>query len=264
MKLIPHKVAPLNTEPFFHKRGPVGCLLIHGFTGSPPELQFIGEYLAERNITVSGIQLAGHGALPDDMAKTGWRDWVKSAEDGLADLRGKCEEVFVGGLSMGGALTLYLAARNELPAAFTLAGAASIIKDWKFSLIPFVRHFTRFFPKPDGVDLADESALQYLKCYEYIPLDCVLSLLDLTKVVQEGLPKVNCPLLVMQGLKDQLVAPATAQYIYDTVSSADKELVWFENSGHCIPVDVQKELSFKATYAWIFKHSNLRNTLPAE
>lgn len=264
MKIIPRKVAPLGTSPFFHQRGPVGCLLIHGFTGSPPELAFLGEYLAERNVTVSGIQLAGHGALPDDMAKTRWPDWAESAEKGLIDIRERCEEVFVGGLSMGGALTLYLAARHELPAAFTLAGAANIIKDWKFSLLPIIRKFARFFPKSAGVDLVDESALQYLKCYEYIPLDCVLSLLDLIQAVREGLPKVTCPLLVMQGLKDRLVAPSTAQYIYDNVASADKELVWFENSGHCIPVDAQKELSFKAAYAWIRKHTKFHDTLPAE
>jgi carboxylesterase len=37
--------AHLDPSAFFLEGGPVGVLLIHGFTGSPPEMRLIGDYL---------------------------------------------------------------------------------------------------------------------------------------------------------------------------------------------------------------------------
>ncbi len=261
MGLRPHKVPPLNYPPFFHQRGPVGCLLIHGFTGCPAEMELLGQYLAERNMTVSGIRLAGHGTHPDEMAKTGWRDWAESAEKGYEDLKSKCEEVFVAGLSMGGALTLYLAARHELPAAASFAGAA-IVSDWRLKLLPLARKFIRFVPKGEDNDLYDKEAIKHIVCYEYVPLDCVISLVEFTSVVREGLPSVKCPIIIMHGLQDKTLPQASSQYIYEHVGSAEKELLWLEKSGHGIPVDHMKDLAFERTYALFRRHSRLQSTLP--
>ncbi|HOO56775.1 MAG TPA: alpha/beta fold hydrolase [bacterium] len=250
MRFIPTKVGHLGGEPFFHRRGPVGCLLIHGFTGAPIEMSLVGKYLAERNITVSGIMLAGHGTLPDDMDRTTWRDWVESAERGYEELCGKCEEVFVAGLSMGGALTLYLASRHELPAAVAYAAAAKVI-DPRLVLFPLLNRFVRFLPKEDKVDAVAPDAMDYIRCYEYIPMSGIKNIIELTEVVQEGLPRVKCPLLLFQGLKDRTVNPKVAQLIYDSVGSEKKNLIWLQNSGHCVPVDAQREYVWERTFNWI-------------
>jgi carboxylesterase len=260
MGILPKKTPPLNTKPFFHQRGPVGCLLIHGFTGSPTEMALIGDFLAERNITVSGIQLAGHGLTPDDMAKTTWRDWAASAEAGYIDLKAKCEEVFVAGLSMGGGLTLYLAARNELPGAVTMAGAA-IVTDWRLKLLPVVSPFARFFPKGVATDLVDKAAEVHFVGYEYVPLDSVRSLIEFTGVVREGLPNVKCPIVVLHGLQDKTVPQASSQYIYDHVASGEKELAWLERSGHGIPCDADKQIAFDKTFGLIRRHTKFPDTM---
>lgn len=46
---------------FFLKGGPVGVLLIHGFTGSTTEASLVGNYLHERGLTVSAPLLPDHG-----------------------------------------------------------------------------------------------------------------------------------------------------------------------------------------------------------
>ncbi len=255
MGILPHKCPPLATEPFLMRRGRVGCLLIHGFTSSPAEMIFLADYLAERDITVSGIQLAGHGTTADDMALTGWRDWAESTERGLTELREICDEVFVAGLSMGGALTLYLASRHDLPAAICMAAAAEIW-DWKLFLLPLFKRFIRFFPKI-GDDFVDKEQAKHIVDYDYIPLSCLESLIEFSAVVRECLPKVTCPLLAVQGRKDKLVRPETAQHIYDSVSSVDKQILWLDNSGHCAPVDVQRDIVFEKTHEWIRSHSRL-------
>ena len=93
-----------------------GVLLIHGYTGSPTEMRWIGDYLHARGLTVSGPLLPGHGTTPEAMNRCRWTDWTGHVEAALADLRTRCARVFVGGLSMGSLLTLYLAAHHpDLP-----------------------------------------------------------------------------------------------------------------------------------------------------
>src|ERR1700737_596377 len=99
-------VEPDQLTAFRIRGGTRGCLLIHGFAGTPPEVRGLGEYLAARGYDVMGPLLAGHGLTPEAMAETRWPDWVRSAEAALAELRRDCEEVFVGGQALGGTLSL--------------------------------------------------------------------------------------------------------------------------------------------------------------
>jgi len=257
MKLSMGKVASLDTKPFFIKKGPVGCLLIHGFTGSTTDTIWIGEYLAERNITVSGIQLPGHGTVPQDMINTTWRDWAAAAEQELIAMRGKCAEVFVAGLSMGGALTLYLASRHRLPGAASLAGAA-LVNDWRVKyLLPLIGGFVKYFPKDEKHEFADLEAEAWHKSYDYIPIPCLKSLMELLGVVRKGLPDVKCPMLVMHSRADQTLDPVNAQYIFDHIASEKKELVWLERSGHPITVDVERPIVFEKVYELIKRESKI-------
>ena len=73
----------------------------------------MGKYLAQKGLAVLGVRLAGHGTTPEYMARTCWRDWVGSAEEGLRELTGRCSQVFVAGLSIGGLITLHLTARHR-------------------------------------------------------------------------------------------------------------------------------------------------------
>src|SRR5947207_15572 len=102
----------LDLNPFQFNRGqhPVGVLLIHGFTGSPPEVRPLGEYLAQQGLVVHGVRLPGHGTRPEDLLAVTWQDWAAHVREALDALHAECETVFVGGLSMGGLLTLYLGA----------------------------------------------------------------------------------------------------------------------------------------------------------
>ena len=76
-------------------------LLIHGYTGAPPEVRLVGDYLHQRGYTVSGPLLPGHGTTAQEMNHRQWSDWAGHVEGALADLQARCETLFVGGLSMG-------------------------------------------------------------------------------------------------------------------------------------------------------------------
>ncbi len=248
----------LGTEPFYYEGGQAGCLLVHGFTGTPLEMGYLGRNLAERGLTVSGIQLAGHGTTALDMSRTSRGDWYKSAEDGLLQLREKCSEVFVAGLSMGGALTLLLCARHgdKIRAAASLS-AAAVFKDWRIGLAGALSHFIKFFPASDSCDLTDVAANKTMKSYDRIPLRCVSELKMLTGDVRRELPAVNTPLVIMHGLKDKTLWPGNADYICYRASSVDKEVVYLKNSGHGITVDVEKDFVADRVFEHFAKYSTV-------
>ncbi len=94
----------------FHLRGGrSGVLLIHGLTGTPTEMRFVGNGLNRAGFTVLGMQLAGHCGDTDDLLATGWRDWVHSVNDAADRLRQHVDHLFVAGLSMGSVLALKFA-----------------------------------------------------------------------------------------------------------------------------------------------------------
>ncbi|MBW2258692.1 MAG: esterase, partial [Deltaproteobacteria bacterium] len=71
-------------DPFLLPGGPVGVLLIHGFTGAPAEMRPIAEPLHAAGCTVSGPLLPGHGTRWQDMNRCRWQAWADHAEAALA------------------------------------------------------------------------------------------------------------------------------------------------------------------------------------
>jgi carboxylesterase len=92
--------------------GRVGVLLIHGLCGTPAEMRFVAMGLGRAGYTVHCPQLAGHGGSREDIVKTGWQDWYRSAEAALDEIRKDCDTVIVGGLCLGSILGLHLAANH--------------------------------------------------------------------------------------------------------------------------------------------------------
>ena len=244
----------LDLNPFLFEGGPTGCLLVHGFSGSPPEMRPMGEYLAAKGLTVMGVRLAGHGTTPEDMARTGWRDWVASAEAGLRELEGRCEQVFVAGLSMGGLITLHLAAHYPL-AGIVPMSAPAYIADWRFRFFPLVQHFVRWVVPNIESDLTDPEAENRCFSYDRLPTRCVASLGELLSLVRSELSQLKVPTLVMQGEKDHHIPSDSAHIIFERLGTEEKEIVWWPNSGHCITVDSEREAVWARAYEFIAKHT---------
>jgi len=237
--------------PFFLEGGPVGVLLIHGFTGSPPEMRLVGEYLHERGFTVSGPLLPGHGTTVDEMNRCRWTDWTGHAEQALADLCARCEKVFVGGLSMGSLLTLYLAAHHPDLAGIVLYSPATVVADRRIYLTPLLKHVVAKMPESGESDLTDPQAESRLWHYDETPVRAAHELLKLIRQVRRLLPRVTCPLLIIHSTGDTAIHPTSAAYTYDQVGSTDKKLVTLHNSGHCITVDSEWERVAEETYRFI-------------
>ena len=227
-------------EPFFLPGGRHGVLLIHGFTGTPAEMLLLGRYLHAKGYTVLGIRLAGHGTTPEALARTGREEWYDSACDGYSLLADCCDTISVVGQSMGGLLTMKLAANAPVHRAAVLAAPIFIHED---------RHLYRLPPREECVNRYKKKRRRQLQgipdicniSYGEMPLVSVHELLDLIENVKVEMPRLHCPLLVVQGQNDHTVQERSAEYIYRRCGSQDKELYWVEHSGHLLTLDCQRE-----------------------
>src|SRR3954454_1847759 len=103
--------------------GPHGALVLHGFTGNPQSMRGLAEAFARAGFAVELPRLPGHGTTIDDMMTTTWEDWSAAAEAAFVDLASRVDKIVVAGLSMGGGLTLWLAARHPDVAGIVLVNA---------------------------------------------------------------------------------------------------------------------------------------------
>ena len=87
-----------NGRPFTFAGGLHGCLLLHGFTGTPGHMRYLGERLRDEGYAVSAPLLPGHGETLAAMRASNWRQWLTAARMALCELRERCEIVSVIGL----------------------------------------------------------------------------------------------------------------------------------------------------------------------
>lgn len=255
---VPERGSP---APFFFRRGPWGCLLLHGFPASPAEMRPLGDYLAKRDITVLAPLLPGFGTVPEDLLGVCWQDWAAAAEAGLHRLRHNCGTVFVCGLSMGGALSLYLASRLPLAGVAALAPAIRI-RDRRFEWLHWVSAFRSWIePSLGPDDLADPQARAMGWHYRRRPTRAAAQLLDLVRATRRSLKQIHVPTLIVQSPRDSTLEAAGARWAYGQIPAADKSLVWLERSGHNIALDAEREQVFEQVHRFIVR---LAKTAPDE
>ncbi len=239
-----------TAEPFFYPGNKIGCLLIHGFTGAPKEMHWMGEYLSEQGYTVLGVRLAGHATHPADMQRMTWQDWMASVEDGYHLLKGFTDRIFIMGLSMGGALALLFSSQHTVDGVVCLSTPYALPDDPRLN---FIRIISIIMPKmkKGPTDAHNEAAIRQHVDYPYIPTRSIIQLRDLLAEMQNALPQVQAPGLIIHSRQDHSVLPHNAEQIMAAMSSKDKQLLWVENSGHVITEEPDRQLAFKAIDGFI-------------
>lgn len=238
-----------GAEPYRHEGGEVGVLLCHGFTGSPHSLRPWAEYLARQGLTVSLPLLPGHGTHWQDMQATGWQDWYAEVERALRELLERCRQVFVCGLSMGGALTLRLAAKHgpEI-SGIVLVNPALKVHGLAAYALPLARHLLATTKGLAG-DIAKGGGDEI--GYDRVPLHAAHSMQKLFRLADAGLPQVTQPLLLLHSKEDHVVPPVDSARVLSRVSSTDVREIVLEQSYHVATLDHDAERIFQESHAFI-------------
>jgi carboxylesterase len=228
-----------GAEPWASSGDERGVLVLHGFTGTPQSMRGVAERLASDGFTVELPLLPGHGTCPEDLQHATWEDWCQAASNALQDLQDRCRSVSVVGLSMGGALACWLAARHKV-AALALVNPAAVPMDQEVStqLSWLLNEGTDFIPGI-GSDIADPEGREL--AYDRVPLRAALSLnRGLEQLVAE-LSDIEAPVLLLTSRVDHVVPPEAAAAISDGVQGPVKRVV-LEKSYHVATLDLDREL----------------------
>ena len=228
-----------NSESFYLSGGKTGVLLLHGFTGSPASVLPWAIGIHEAGYSVSVPRIAGHGTAWEDLNRTTWEDWYRSAETAFATLKANCDRVFVGGFSVGGALALKLAELRGAEIEGLLLLNPSIFDERKFfKILPLLKHI---IPSVKGgpSDVAKDGAPDH--GYGRVPLKALDSVRTLWSDVERDLYQVEIPMLIGYSINDHVVNPNCSHTIIDNVTSPSVREIIFESSFHNVALDYEVE-----------------------
>lgn len=256
-----------NAE-FRMKGGDAGVLLIHGLTGTPTEMRWVGQGLNRAGFTVYGMQLAGHCGDEDDLLETRWQDWLQSVRNAVDQFRPTVRHLFVAGLSMGAVLALKIAIeRPEEIDGLGIYGVNFSYDGWSIPawarigayLLPLARplhvgRHRRFLEQPP-YGIKDDKLRKFI--FERMaggdsaaaglignPWHSLADMYELSGIVRRQLPQVRVPCIVIHAANDDVASAKNARLVVERVS-APTELVLLENSYHMVTIDRERHIVFK-------------------
>ncbi len=225
------------------------CLLIHGFLSSRQDYNDLGEKLVKEGMTVRLMRLPGHGTTEPDFAYQPDGALYRAVETEYRQLRAEFDRVYVVGFSMGGTLSTLLSTREKVDRLALVAPYYRVSYEWYYILPaeawnPLVSWAAPYLPRSDVfVKINDREQIGKFFMYRTLPTSGARQLLALGRHVRqpEVLQKVTCPVLMVHSPHDGAANPKAAEKAFNTFSSTDKQLVWFNKSDHMLLWDYDRE-----------------------
>lgn len=202
-------------------------LVIHGFAGTPFDLEYLSNYLElERKFDVFAYTLPGHESL--SKRKVTANDWINSCEDHIEMLiKNGYKKIYVVGHSMGGVITCHLATKyKQIKKIVLLAPAFRYfdLKDSNFNLLTVLKQ------TPEVIKHYDKN--EVLARVFKLPLLSFKEFIALVKKYYNTPKKVTCKALIIQGLSDSVVPIDSSKYVYESLKSKKKKILFYENTEH--------------------------------
>lgn len=216
----------------------VGCLIIHGFTGGPYELEPLIENLKKNtNFRIEVPVLPGHG--PElDLSNVTYQEWLEASEKSFQHLSQFVDEIYIIGFSMGGMISAYIASKYKVDKLVLLATAgkyisikrmgqelSDVLKDSLTGQLNENNFYQRYKEKRSGV-----------------PIKANFEFMKLVSKTKRHLKYVKTPVLIIQGEMDSMVPYQTADYLAEKLSSVSKEVVLFDQAKHQICLGDEKDI----------------------
>lgn len=240
------KVQP--PKPFTFEAGPRAVLLLHGFTGNSADVRMLGRFLEKKGYTSHAPHYKGHGVPPEELLKTGPEDWWRDVMDGYQFLKEKgYDEIAVAGLSLGGVFSLKLG--YTVPVKGIVPMCAPMDFRSEETMYEGVVQYAREYKEHEGK--SPEEINEEMAEFRKTPMTTLKALQELITDVRGHVDLIYAPLFVVQARHDGMINPNSANIIYSEAESIDKKIKWYEESGHVITLDKEKEQLHEDVYAFL-------------
>ena len=243
-----------GAKPQFYPGNHIGCLVTHGFMASPNEVEWAGHHLAKQGYTVYIPRLTGHGINPAHMKRMRWQDWYAQVLDGYHILLQQCDTIIAVGHSMGGLLSLLLAADNPVDALAVCASPLTLSESrlatryarYLSGILPYTHHSSE--PELNAGILAEQKKrgekIIGRVHYQKWSTRAVHEFYMLEKAVQANLASVTAPLLLLYAEQDTTGSPEQAELIARAVRSKQLETHYLKEGAHIIFQDKGRDEAF--------------------
>lgn len=227
----------------------IGCLVIHGYTGSPYEVEPLADFLREQTSWhIEVPTLPGHGQNLS-LENVSHKQWIATAEDALKKMKKSHDTIYLIGFSMGGMIAAYLAAKHKVDKLVLLAAAGKYLSLKQIGMDAG----NVFFDIARGKIKENKLYLYYKRKRREVPFKANIEFFRLVRFTRKHLKHVESPVLIAQGQQDNMVPSKTAYYLDKEITSKQKEVVFFERSRHLICLGDDKDTLNNIVYSFLMK-----------
>ena len=209
-----------------HKLFKKAVLIIHGFAGGTYDEENLANYLQLNNsFDVYQFTLPGHKS---NLSKIKHEEWINCCENKINWLlKSGYNKIYLIGHSMGGVIATYIASKYKEVKKLVLGAPAYNVLGLNSDDINIFNSIKEI-PKLIKTYGKDEVVHRILKTNP----DAIKEFLDLVKKYYNYPKEINCPVLILQGLEDNIVQTDSSKYVYDSIKSKMKKLVYINNANH--------------------------------
>ncbi|GAB4116206.1 MAG: alpha/beta fold hydrolase [Sideroxydans sp.] len=198
-----------------------GILLTHGLSDSPYHLRHLAAFFQRNGFRVMAVLLPGHGTQPGDLLDVHWQAWAQTVAYGADCLAAEVDELYLGGFSAGGALSVHHAARDaRVRGLFLFSPALEITARARWANLH--KLYSRFVPEAAWVNvLPDADPYKY----ESFCKNAAAQMHALTRTLpRDGL---NLPVFAAASADDATVHAAATFKFMQRVRHPLRHLVWY-------------------------------------
>ncbi len=234
-------------------------MMIHGYTGSPADMFPLGEFLnaGGEGYDVYGILLPQHGTRIEDMMESDWKKWVLYASGKFEYLLKKYEKVSIVGFSMGGDISICIAASHNVNKIVCI-GTPILIRNKLYFIAEFLSLFRKYSYWKKTKPLPGEIIYDFRTGYGGMSVKSLGELRNITIATYNRLKRIKQPILIVHGLKDKTVHGKSPFIIFDKVKSEYKELLLLESSGHNVIRSAERNKLFNACKNFLQKDQQVK------
>ncbi|WP_449537567.1 alpha/beta hydrolase [Ferdinandcohnia sp. Marseille-Q9671] len=235
-------------QPFTFEGGERAVLLLHGFTGNSADVRMLGRFLEGKGYTCHAPIYKGHGVPPEELVHTGPEDWWEDVTKAYQFLKDKGHEhIAVAGLSLGGVFSLKLGYTVPIKGIVTMCAPMYIKSEEVMyqGVLEYAREYKRFEGKsPEQIEKEMEE-------FKKTPMNTLKALQNLIAEVRDNVDMIYSPTFVAQARHDKMINPESANIIYEAVENDFKKLKWYEESGHVITLDKERDQLHQDVYEFL-------------